>query len=76
MVLQFGISGLPVVDPVGRLLGIATEGDFCASAGCRHFSPISCTSSASSFGSGKLQNKSTRWASCAAQNLANRCASF
>jgi CBS domain-containing protein len=28
MMLQFGISGLPVVDPAGRLVGIVTEGDF------------------------------------------------
>jgi CBS domain-containing protein len=28
VVLQFGISGLPVVDTAGRLVGIVTEGDF------------------------------------------------
>ena len=26
--LRFGISGLPVVDAAGRLVGIVTEGDF------------------------------------------------
>ena len=28
VMLDLGISGLPVVDPAGRLVGIVTEGDF------------------------------------------------
>jgi CBS domain-containing protein len=30
LMLEHRVSGLPVVDDVGRLAGIVTEGDFCA----------------------------------------------